>query len=153
MKKAHLFLGVSFLLLLFFSACTSEPPADKIKGSYNCECRLYTRYMKDGKWRDTAYISKENNSVVITRVDDNTVSVKASSKKWGTVTVDRASVSDYNYEGNFSGDGIFDYSNHQYDASISGSVSYESHDLAVSARVPSYPNSGGKYILSFTNNR
>ncbi|MBR1549520.1 MAG: hypothetical protein IJ634_02665 [Bacteroidales bacterium] len=148
MKKVLLLM----LLALTLASCSSEPPADQIVGSYNCEARLYTRYKKGDQWRDTSYVSKQNNTVVITKVDDNTVAVKASSKKWGDAVVEKASCSDYNYEASFGGTGTLAASGgHNYDADISGTVSYDSRALSVSARVTNYPNSGGKYILSFTN--
>ena len=50
MKKITLLL----LGIIAFTACSKEPPADKIKGSYGCNVNLYTRYMKNGKWRDTS---------------------------------------------------------------------------------------------------
>lgn len=152
MKKiAFLMLGV-----MAFVACSKEPPADKIKGSYGCEVRLYTRYMKNGKWRDTSYVSTSNNAVVIERIDDDHVSIKATSKKWGKAIAPVAGISDFNYQANFSGDGrdtLYLENGQKYPADISGTVSYESHDMAVSVRVPNFPNSGNKYILAFTNRK
>lgn len=138
---------------MLFAACSKEPPADKIKGSYGCEVHLYTRYKKGAEWRDTSYVSKENNSVVITKVDDNTVSIRAVSKKWGEAVATAAKISDFNYQANFSGSGTLATNSRSYDADISGTVSYDSHVMAVSVRVPSYPNSGNKYILAFTNSK
>ena len=139
-------------LVLLLASCSKEPPADQIKGSYNCEARLYTRYQKGGQWRDTVYVSRNNNSVLITKVDDNTVSVKATSKKWGDAVAESASCSDYNYEASFgSTDTLTTTSGHEYDADISGTVAYESHALSVSVRIKNYPNSGGKYILTWFN--
>ena len=141
--------------VIAFVACSKEPPADKIKGTYGCEVYLYTRYKKGSEWRDTSYVSKTNNSVTITKIDDNTVSIKATSKKWGDAVALKASISDFNYQANFSGDGrdTLYVSGKKYPADISGTVSYESQNMAVSVRVPGFPNSGNKYILAFTNNR
>ena len=150
MKKiALLLLGV-----IAFTACSKEAPADKIKGSYGCEVHLYTRYMKNGQWRDTAYVSSTNNAVVIEKIDDNHVSIRATSKKWGEGIAPVASISDFNYEANFSGDDrdTLYVNGKKYPADISGTVSYESRAMAVSIRVPNFPNSGNKYILAFTNN-
>ena len=145
-KIALLLLGV-----IAFAACSDDPPADKIKGSYNCEARLDTRYMKNGSWRDTSYVSKAGNNVIIQKVDDNTVSITAHSNKWGDAAVENASISDYNYSANFGGNGTYTRSNTSYDASISGTVTYDSHNMSLSVRVTNYPQSGGKYILSFIN--
>lgn len=149
MKKVLLFL----LAAIAVAACSDESPADKIKGSYGCEVHLYTRYMKNGQWRDTSYVSTTNNSVVLDKVDDNTVSIRAISKKWGESVTETASISDFNYQANFSGTGTLTVNGKSYDADISGTVSYDSRDMAVSVRVTNYPNSGNKYILAFTNNR
>lgn len=152
MKKITLLL----LCIIAFIACSKEPLADRIKGSYGCEVRLLTRYQKDGKWRDTSYISKENNSVVISRVDDNTVAIKATCKKWGEGVATTVSIDDNNYAANFSGSGTFMANGKTYDAMIDGSCGYDSHDIAVSVRIvgSTFPSgSGNKYILSFTNKR
>ena len=149
MKK--IILPLITLAALAVTACSKEPPADQIKGSYNCEARLDTRYMKNGQWRDTSYVSKTSNSVIIQKVDDKTVSITAHSNKWGDAVVESASVSDYNYSANFGGDGTYTRNNTSYSANISGTVTYDSHDMSVSVRVTNYPQSGGKYILSFTN--
>jgi hypothetical protein len=138
-------------LVLLLASCSKEPPADQIKGSYNCEARLYTRYQKGGQWRDTVYVSRNNNSVIITKVDDNTVSVRAPSNRWGTAEVEQASCTDYNYEASFGDMGTLTTSGHTYDADISGTVAYDNHALSVSVRVTNYPNSGGKYILTWFN--
>ena len=137
--------------LLCFSACSDEPSVDRIKGSYNCEAQLFTRYQKNGKWRDTSYVYRLDNSVVIAKVDDNTVSVKAHSKKWGDAVVENVGCSDIHYEASFGRTGTYTLSNHSYPADISGTVSYETRRMAVSVRVNNYPNSGGKYIISFSN--
>ena len=149
MKKITLLL----LGIIAFNACSKEPPADKIKGSYGCNVNLYTRYMKNGKWRDTSYVSTTNNAVVLEKIDENTVSVKATSKKWGEAICTAAKISDFNYEANFSGNGndTLYVNGKKYVADISGTVSYDSRSMAVSVRVPNFPNSGGKYILAFTN--
>lgn len=152
MKKIFILL----LSVVTFIACSKEPPADKIKGSYGCEVRLFTRYQKNGQWRDTSYISKDNNSVVISRVDDKTVAIKATCKKWGEGIATTVSIEDNNYQANFSGSGTFTVNSKTYDAMIDGSCGYDSHDIAVSVRVtgPTFPSgSGNKYILSFTNKR
>lgn len=153
MKKVHLISCFSLLVILFLSSCSEEPPADKIKGSYGCMVQLFTRYKLGDKWRDTAYVYKENNAVVIDKVDDNTISIKATSKKLGEAVVNTASIRDNNSTANFSGDGTFTVNNRNYDANISGTFGYESHNIAVDVRVTGFPNSGNKYILSFTNNR
>jgi hypothetical protein len=139
------------LLAVTLTACTDEPAADRIAGSYGCHARLDTRYQKNGQWRDTSYITTTNNTVTITKLDDTHVAIQASSKKWGDVTVEQAEVIDYNYEANIGGDGIYVNSNHSYNTSVSGTVSYENRAMTISFRVTDYPYSGGKYILTLYN--
>ncbi len=140
------------LLGLIVASCSDDPAPDRIKGSYNCVTRLDTRYKKGDQWRDTAYISKSNNSVIIKKIDDNHVSIQASSKKWGTIEVATAEADDFNYAANVAGLGSLSAANGQtYDANVTGTVSYESHAMTISARISDYPNSYGKYILTWYN--
>ncbi len=137
------------LLATLLAACSKEPVPDRIKGSYNCVARVDTRYQKGGQWRDTSYVSRTNNYVIISKLDDSHVSIQASSKKWGDIEVATAECEDYNYEANVAGLGALTHSGHTYNADVSGTIAYESRALSVSARITNYPNSGGKYILTW----
>lgn len=156
------------LLLLLgaiaFAACSDEPPADKIKGSYGCKVAAYTRYQKQGRYlapngqyrdtiyyRDTVY-SYGNGSVSISRNSDKNVSVTLKNTRLGiNESYESVSLSDYSYEANLSSskDSIT-INSRRYEAIFSGTVNYDSKAIALSLKVKNYPSSYGKYILSFT---
>jgi hypothetical protein len=139
-----------FILLLFMVACSDDPAADRVAGSYNCNAKLYTRVKVGSQWRDTAFVSKAGNSVVLTKISDDKVAVKLSSNKWGVATADTAWVSDFNSSANISGDGTYEHNNRSYATTISGTAVYDPKGITISARVTDYPGSGGKYILTLT---
>lgn len=149
MKKTRLLL-LAVVSTLALAACTDDPPADKIAGSFNCNAVLYTRFQRGGEWHDTTYVHRTNNRVVLSKVDDNTVSVNITSNKYGSITADVATVSDFNYSGNFSGNATYNSPNGTFDVKVSGTVTYDPRGITASIRVPGYPSSGGKYVLTFT---
>ena len=138
MKKLRLLLAL--VAALAFTACSDEPVADRIAGSYDCAVVVNTRYNSHGTMRDTTYNYEGNGSVSITKVDNNTARVRIASTRIGIDhTFERVSLSDGNYVGNLS--------------TVSGSVTYDPRSIALSLRIKNYPNSYGKYIVSFTSHK
>lgn len=148
-----------------FAACSDEPPADKVKGSYSCNVIAYSRYLKSeryqtpsGQYRDTTYyrdttFTYGNGNAVIEKIDDNTVSVRITNNRLNIdETYDVVHLSDFNYQSNLSStkDSITIKYN-RYQADFSGTVTYDPKAIALSLRVKNYPGSYSKYILTFNN--
>ncbi len=153
MKKLRLLLAL--VAALAFTACSDEPVADRIAGSYDCAVVVNTRYNSHGTMRDTTYNYEGNGSVSITKVDDNTARVRIASTRIGIDhTFERVSLSDGNYVGNLSTvSGPVTIRGTSYEADFSGSVTYDPRSIALSLRIKNYPNSYGKYIVSFTSHK
>ena len=150
MKKA-LTLLFAAVMLLCMAACGNDPAADQIAGSYRCTVTEYTQYQKNGQWRDTSYVYKNDGTVTITKVDDKTVSVSLSSHHAGEATFANAVVTDLNTMANISGSGSITLAttNFTHDARLSGTYSYDRKNLAVSTIVQGV---SPKITFSFTNN-
>ena len=121
--------------MLALAACTDEPIADRVTGTYRCNTLETTQYQKNGQWHDTTYIYKNDGKVVITKVDDQTVNVSFSSQTCGEGSATGIKLTDMNYMANLSGNGTFTLSstNFSYDTKVSGSINYENKSMSVSA--------------------
>ena len=126
---------VAAAVLTCLSACSDEPIADKVTGTYKCNTFETTQYQKNGKWRDTTYVYNNDGKVVITRVDDNTVDISLKSQRCGEGSATGVRLTDMNYMANLSGNGSFTLSstNFSYDSKISGSINYENKGMSLSA--------------------
>jgi len=150
MKKVFLSLIIT-LSALAVASC-SDDTSDKVVGAYNCSVNISTRYSKAGEWHDTTY-TRGNGTLTLSKIDETTVCARIESPRLDIdETFDVVRLTDWHNEANLSTDKDSVYiQGHQYQADFSGTVVYESHTVAVSLRVNSYPNSNGKYIISLTN--
>ncbi len=131
--------------------CSDPSPVEQVAGSYTCKTTEYSRYQTPaGVWRDTALVYKDDATVSVSAVDDNTAKVSIVSRQFGTAEFASVEVKDYGYVANLSGQGSIkkEYEVNAHGASLSGSVTYENRNIALSASVP---DRGSRYTLSFTN--
>ena len=136
---------------LMATSCGDDPIADKIAGSYDCAVVINTRYNRslDDPLRDTSYHYENNGKVTITKLDNNTATVRLYSNRMGIDhTFESVSLVDGGYVASFSSDAEVNIQSRPYETDFSASVTYDPRSIAASLRVKDHPN--GKYIVSFT---
>ena len=162
MRKALLIL-IACVAAVGFVACSNESVADKVAGSYNCDVKVYSRFPVQssyqdayGQWRDTVIYRDTiydygKGDVVVSRIDDETVSVHLASSRLNIdETYDAVQVTDYHYQANMStAKDSITILNRRYKGAFSATLSYDPKSLALSVNVKDYPYFYGRYILSF----
>ena len=124
-------------------ASCQKPAAERLAGGYTCVSNAVVGV-------DDHPIKTDNETVSISRIDDNTVKITTRSRRWGEAEFEHVEISDYNSTCNFSGDGKARMPgvNTPYDAYLSGSFVYDSKALAVSVSVKGYSS---RCVITFTN--
>ncbi len=148
---------------ILFVACTDDPAADQVVGSYSCNVAAYTRYAKHTQYttphgerrdtivyRDTSYTYGKG-SVSLSKIDDNNVAMDL---KCSSLSLeehyDRVHLEEYSYQAGLttSKDTVTIWSK-RYKATLSGNATYDPKSISLTLRVEGYPNSYGRYNLSF----
>lgn len=144
MKKLLTVLVAIATLLL--TACTDKDYAGRMAGIYSCSSVAYVGA------ENARQPSGNNDKEVVTlvRIDENTLSVKTESTRWGVADFAQVKVSDYDDMANFDGEGTMRLpgSSAVYEVRLSGSFNYDARELAVTLNVRNY---GKRLIITFTN--
>lgn len=143
MKHFKLTLAVLALTALL-AACKDDPLADQVAGEYLCHVEAYTQI--GGK--DTTIVSNQER-LVISRVDDQTVNIAMQSHRWGEGSFADVRLEDLGESATLAGEGTFLVSGRSSanPASLNGTYSLETGHFAISANVKNY---SPRLIVSFT---